>query len=229
VAASAGLEIVAADVPVARVLAALVADADRRRTIRGYTTQPARVRLSDLRTRLLRDRVFEDPGRLLGRLKRRGLLAEVSGGGGEKAYEIPYPDELRQLLLDEVARSETVEPGPVSPVPDEPAEIRSMDGEFLDQLREARLKASLQTQGIIGKPTVPMLVIAGVKDTQVPIADIDLLLHSGDLPKDAWINPSGGHMGRQAQGWTDPVIFKWVTTPWILRELKVRAQETHDD
>ena len=111
-----------------------------------------------------------------------------------------------------------------------PAAMSIYDGvETLDQLRAARIKASLQAQGIVGKPTVPMLVIGGVKDTQVPIADIDLLLHTGDLPKDAWINPSGGHMGRQAQGWTDPVIFKWVTTPWILRELKVRAQETHDD
>ncbi len=135
-AAPAGLEIVAADVPVARVLASLVADADRRRTVRGYTTQPARVRLSDLRTRLLRDRVFEDPGRLLGRLKRRGLLAELAGGGGEKTFEIPYPDELRHLLMEEVARADTVEPGPVSPVPDEPAEIRAMDGDFLDQLRD---------------------------------------------------------------------------------------------
>jgi len=141
VAAPAALEIVAADVPVARVLAALVADADRRRTIRGYSTQPARVRLSDLRTRLLRDRVFEDPGRLLGRLKRRGLLGELTSGG-EKSYEIPYPDELRHLLLDEVARAETVEPGPVSPVPDEPAEIRSMDSEFLDQLRTYSTTAS---------------------------------------------------------------------------------------
>jgi esterase FrsA len=111
-----------------------------------------------------------------------------------------------------------------------PAAMSIYEGvETLDQLRAARIKASLQAQGIVGKPTVPMLVIGGVKDTQVPIADIDLLLHTGDLPKDAWINPSGGHMGRQAQGWTDPVIFKWVTTPWILRELKVRAQETHDD
>ena len=38
----------------------------------------------------------------------------------------------------------------------------------------------------------PMLVIGGVHDTQVPIADIDLLLHSGETPKDAWINPAGG-------------------------------------
>src|SRR5580658_9719266 len=141
VAAPAALEIVAADVPVARVLAGLVADAYRRRTVRGYSTQAARIRLSDLRTRLLRERVFEDPGRLLGRLKRRGLLAELTSGG-EKSYEIPYPDELRHLLLDEVARTETVEPGPVSPVPDEPAEIRSMDSEFLDQLRDCSTTAS---------------------------------------------------------------------------------------
>lgn len=111
-----------------------------------------------------------------------------------------------------------------------PAAMSIYEGvETLDQLREARLKASLVTQGIIGRPTTRMLVIAGVKDTQVPIADIDLLLHSGDLPKDAWINPSGGHMGRQARGWTDPVIFKSVTTPWILRELQVRAKEAHED
>jgi len=136
VAASAGLEIVAADVPIARVLAQLVADADRRRMVRGYSTQTARLRLSDLRSRLLKERVFEDPTRLLGRLKRRGLVAELPGGGGEKTFEIPYPDELRQLLLDEVARAETVEAGPVSPVPDEPAEIRAMDSEFLDHLRD---------------------------------------------------------------------------------------------
>ena len=62
----------------------------------------------------------------------------------------------------------------------------------LDDLRAARAKASLQTQGIIGRPMAPMLVIGGVHDTQVPIADIDLLLHSGETPKEAWINPAGG-------------------------------------
>lgn len=80
---------------------------------------------------------------------------------------------------------------------------------------------SLVAQGFIGKATAPMLVIAGVLDTQVPIADIDLLLHSGETPKDAWINPAGGHMGRQAHGWRDPVIFAKVTAPWILRTLSV--------
>jgi esterase FrsA len=74
-------------------------------------------------------------------------------------------------------------------------------------------------QKILGQPTAPMLVVAGVKDTQVPIADIDLLLNTGDVPKDAWINPSGGHLGREPRGWTDPVIFKKVIAPWEMKML----------
>lgn len=78
---------------------------------------------------------------------------------------------------------------------------------------------SLLTQGYIEQPMVePMLVIAGEHDTQVPISDINLLIHTG-TPKMAWINPNGGHMGREAKGWVDPVIFKKITTPWILQAL----------
>jgi esterase FrsA len=76
---------------------------------------------------------------------------------------------------------------------------------------------SLKTMGLLQKPTAPMLVVGGVKDTQVPIADLELLMRSGDVPKDAWINPSGGHLGREARGWTDPVIFSKVIIPWELR------------
>ena len=146
-AAAASLEIIAADVPVARVLASVVADSDRRRTVRGVASQSARFRYSEFRARLLRERVFEDTGRLLTRLKRRGLLLEVPEGRGDKVYQVPYPEELRQLLLDEVARSEAVEPSALQPVPDESAEIRSMDSEFLDVLRDvlrSRLEATLE-------------------------------------------------------------------------------------
>jgi esterase FrsA len=80
-------------------------------------------------------------------------------------------------------------------------------------------KLSLVTQGLLGKPTTSMLVIGGVRDTQVPIADLDLLLNSGDVPKEAWINPSGGHLGREPKGWTDPVIFRKVIMPWEIRML----------
>ena len=56
---------------------------------------------------------------------------------------------------------------------------------------------SLKEQGLIGKPSAPMLLVNGDRDSQVPIADLDLLLHAGS-PKEAWVNPGGGHMGRSA-------------------------------
>lgn len=78
---------------------------------------------------------------------------------------------------------------------------------------------SLVAQGFVGKPTAPMLVIAGALDTQVPISDVELWLRSGNTPKEAWIHGGGGHMGRDAVTWRDPVIFARVTTPWFLRAL----------
>ena len=42
----------------------------------------------------------------------------------------------------------------------------------LDELLEIFPKMSLVTQGLIGKPTAPMLMMSGVLDTQVPISDI---------------------------------------------------------
>jgi hypothetical protein len=136
VAASASLELLDEELAVARVLAEIVADSDRRRTVRGLATVAARFRLSELRGRLLKDRVFEDPSRLLTRLKRRGLLTELPEGKTDRIYQLPYPTELRGLLIGELARAENIEPAALQPVPDEHAEIRSMDGEFLDRLRE---------------------------------------------------------------------------------------------
>ena len=68
-----------------------------------------------------------------------------------------------------------------------------------------------------------MLVIGGTRDTQVPIADLELLLNSGDVPKDAWINPRGGHLGRQVGVWPDPLIFKQVIIPWLVKTLEPPA------
>ncbi len=92
----------------------------------------------------------------------------------------------------------------------------------LDEVEEIAPKMSLVNQGLIGKPTTPMLIIAGVKDTLVPMSDIYLILDNGDIPKDAWINPQGGHLGRQAGVWPDPVIFKQVIIPWLARHLDVK-------
>ena len=89
----------------------------------------------------------------------------------------------------------------------------------LTQLADVRETMSLKTRGLLDKPTAPLFVIGGALDTQVPISDIDLLLNSGQTPKEAWINPQGGHMGRDAKGWSNPRIFETVTLPWLLRML----------
>jgi hypothetical protein len=78
-------------------------------------------------------------------------------------------------------------------------------------------KMSLKEQGLIGKPSAPMLLVNGDNDSQVPIADLDILLHAGS-PKDAWVNPGGGHMGRSAD-WPDVKIFRQVVVPWIVRQV----------
>ena len=101
-----------------------------------------------------------------------------------------------------------------------PAFINVVEGvNTVADLVKAFPALSLQEQKILGQPTASMLVIAGVNDTQVPITDIDPLLHSGDVPKEAWINPSGGHLGREKIGWTDPVIFRKVIVPWEMKIL----------
>ncbi len=103
-----------------------------------------------------------------------------------------------------------------------PAMMAIFDGiTTLDELAAFFSKMSLANQGIIGKPTTRMLIIGGVKDTQVPISDLILLLETGDVPKEAWINPAGGHLGRQRGVWPDPVIFKQVIVPWLVRALDV--------
>ena len=95
-----------------------------------------------------------------------------------------------------------------------------------EDLATALGKLSLVKQGLLGsparagQPTAPMLIISGALDTQVPISDTYLLLSSGDVPKEAWINPQGGHLGRQVKVWPDPVIFREVIIPWLVRKLE---------
>jgi esterase FrsA len=88
-----------------------------------------------------------------------------------------------------------------------------------DELMAFLPKMSLKTQGLLGKPAAPIFVVGGTRDTQVPIADLDLLINSGSEPREAWINPAGGHMGRSASAWPDPVIFRKVILPWEVRRL----------
>lgn len=102
-----------------------------------------------------------------------------------------------------------------------PALMNIFDGVHdLDGLSAELEKMSLVRQGLLDQPAAPMLVLAGVKDTQVPIADIYLLLSRGVAPKSAWINPQGGHLGRQVGVWPDPLIFRSVIVPWLVHILQ---------
>jgi esterase FrsA len=78
---------------------------------------------------------------------------------------------------------------------------------------------SLSLMGLIQKPTPPMLVIAGAKDTQVPFEDFLLLMRNGS-PKHAWVNPEGQTMGRSLTV-KDDDITTGVTVPWVRQRFEV--------
>jgi esterase FrsA len=108
-----------------------------------------------------------------------------------------------------------------------PAFLNIFEGaKSVDDLAEIFPKMSLVNQNLIGKPTTQMLIIAGALDTQVPVSDAFLLLKTGDVPKEAWINPLGGHLGRQKGVWPDPLIFKQVIVPWLVRTLGASVPPT---
>jgi pimeloyl-ACP methyl ester carboxylesterase len=79
-------------------------------------------------------------------------------------------------------------------------------------------RMSLMARGFLDKPSAPMLLVNGARDTQVPIDDVYVLMNHGS-PKEAWVNPAGGHMGRSAD-FTSPMIAREVLIPWIVRALK---------
>ncbi len=79
-------------------------------------------------------------------------------------------------------------------------------------------RLSLKTQGLLGQPSAPMLVLNGAQDSQVPISDLYMLLQSGGSAKDAWVNPDGGHTGRSAE-WPNSRIVEEVVMPWVRAHL----------
>lgn len=99
-----------------------------------------------------------------------------------------------------------------------PARAAAYGVRTLDEFLAFGPRLSLQQQGLLDKPSSPMLLINGEKDTQVPIADLDILLHHGS-PKEAWVNPQGAHVGRSAD-WPDARIHAEIVVPWLLRQLQ---------
>jgi pimeloyl-ACP methyl ester carboxylesterase/ADP-ribose pyrophosphatase YjhB (NUDIX family) len=92
----------------------------------------------------------------------------------------------------------------------------------LDEFFAYGPRMSLEARGFVGQPSAPMLLINGVKDTQVPIEDLFLLQRTG-TPKEAWVNPQGGHVGR-GPGWPDEKILTDVAVPWLARLLNAQGE-----
>ena len=86
----------------------------------------------------------------------------------------------------------------------------------------------MKAQGLIGKPSAPMLIVNGAKDTQNPIADLYVLLESGGSPKQAWVNPEGGHTGRSEE-WPNARVSEEVVIPWIRAQLQPESLTKHDN
>ena len=93
--------------------------------------------------------------------------------------------------------------------------------ETLDQFLAASATMSLAKQGLLDRPSAPMLLLNGAKDTQVPIADLTVLLLHGTA-KDAWVNPQAGHVGL-AKNWSMARLSDEVVMPWIKAQKVLRA------
>lgn len=100
-----------------------------------------------------------------------------------------------------------------------PARASVYGVETIDEFLAFGPRLSLKTEGYLGKPSAPMLILNGALDTQVPIADLYLLLQSGGTAKEAWVNPNGGHTGRSAD-WPNSRIFEEIILPWIKGKLE---------
>jgi len=98
-----------------------------------------------------------------------------------------------------------------------PATAALFNVETLDEVLMAAPEYSLQMRGVLGQRAAPLLLINGARDSQIPIADVELL--AATYPQSSvWINPEGGHMGRSA-AWSGKRIFSEVTAPWLARAL----------
>jgi pimeloyl-ACP methyl ester carboxylesterase len=97
------------------------------------------------------------------------------------------------------------------------AKCAMFGGSGVDALIERARRFSLLDLGVLDRPSAPMLCVNGAKDSQIPIADLYLLLEHG-AAKDAWVNPQGGHMGRSSE-WPASAISEKVLMPWIERRV----------
>ncbi|NBX88812.1 MAG: alpha/beta fold hydrolase, partial [Betaproteobacteria bacterium] len=99
-----------------------------------------------------------------------------------------------------------------------PARASVYGVETLEDFLSYGPRMSLKDAAALGKASAPQLLVNGERDTQVPIDDLYLVLKTG-TPKEAWVNPEGGHIGR-GKDWSDGRIFAEIVVPWFQRKLR---------
>jgi len=82
----------------------------------------------------------------------------------------------------------------------------------LDDVFRVAPKLSLKDQGLLDKPSAPILIVNGKLDDQAPIADSYLLMEHGS-PKETRVYPEGGHMG--ATPGLNPDVIATVIIDWL--------------
>jgi esterase FrsA len=141
-----------------------------------------------------------------GQARHRGARAPQGRGRARRARPLLLPAGL----ADQGARHARIS---VRPVPGAGLGLRGCDARRISRLWAAHVAEGTGTY----RPARGAPMLLGDGDSQVPIADLDLLLHAGS-PKEAWVNPGGGHMGRSAD-WPDGRIYREVVAPWIARQI----------
>ena len=101
---------------------------------------------------------------------------------------------------------------------------------FLDRVRpEIAIVAETEFWpnifGECGRRGIPLLLVNGARDTQVPVADLHLVASTlPGAPKDVWVNPNGRHMGSDPD-WSTERIRTQVVNPWLVKQLKTDMRE----
>ena len=115
------------------------------------------------------------------------IRAAVNHGGG---IHFGFQESWLRTALTKTASTYLL--GPASLLD---ARAYVLGADSLDALLRIAPTLSLKDQGLLDRPSAPLLSVNGKKDDQQPIEDLYLLLEHGN-PKEARVYPEGGHMGR---------------------------------
>ena len=97
----------------------------------------------------------------------------------------------------------------------------------LDEMGELLPKMSLVHQGLLGKPMAPMLVIAGVLDTQVPIDD-NIAAQQRRRSQRCLDQSPRRTSGPPSRSLARSLIFKQVIIPWLVKTLEASGEIARD-